>query len=182
MLNIAANKKKITIAALIAIWAALIAYNTRYFRSDVDDSAMIATDNDGAAGVAQGISALAFDRQPPPYPGVHRDLFSPVSYVKDVKGQPGKIEAPTAQAPDMDEAPPEAHTPTELELLASRLRLVGLLEKKEGKVVFAYRGTELLLLKKNDILDGVFEITELEDNHIVIRQRSGTETIKITLK
>ncbi|MEK6758537.1 MAG: hypothetical protein AABY51_02075 [Deltaproteobacteria bacterium] len=180
MIEITGSKKKLVIVAFVVIWVALIFYNLPYFsgakRVRLDEKSFQAP-----LANANTLRSASFEVQTREYPGVIKNLFSPntgnsfgstISRAS-VKAQPNSVIEATRPEPQV--------IPSDLKLFTGRLRIAGMLKKHQDKIVFAYRGNDVIFMRKGDLLEGKFVVSEISDESIVITSLADNETSKLII-
>lgn len=180
MIDITGSKKKLVIAAFVVIWAALIAYNLPYFSG----AKQVRLDEKGfqvPLAKADTLRSASIEVQTREYPGVIKNLFRPntgnsfASTISrsTVKAQPiSLIEATRSESPVI---------PSDLKLFTGKLRIAGMLKKHKDKIVFAYRGNDVIFMRKGDLLEGKFVVSEISDEFIVITSLADNESSRLII-
>lgn len=175
-MDMALGDKKKIIVVLAAVWAVIIAYNVYNFgfsggRGGASAPAV------SAGGVRRAATAPHIrhelpGRTPKKYPGVARDIFSPVR--AEVKKPVVKVSPPSPPPP-----PPAAPTP--LEDFVSGVRFMGFLEKGAARTVFINRGSDVFMVKAGDLLYGRFRVSAISDAELtfVDEPDGGSAVVKL---
>lgn len=180
MIAITGSKKKFSIAAFVVIWAALIAYNLPYFsgekQSHLDEKGF-----EAPLAETDTLRTASIKAQTREYPGVIKNLFRPDNgnsfgatiSKPSVKAQPiPVVEASRSETPA---------TPSELRLFTGKLRVAGMLKKNQDKIVFAYKGGDVIFMRKGDLLEGRFVVSEISEESVLITSLADNETSKLII-
>lgn len=180
MIDITGSKKKWGIAAFVVIWAALIAYNLPYF-SGAKQVRLGEKGFQAPLSKTNTLRSASIEVQTRKYPGVIKNLFRPNTGSSfgstisrsSVKAQPiPVVEASRSESPVI---------PSDLKIFTGKLRIAGMLKKNHDKIVFAYRGTDVIFMRKGDLLEGRFVVSEISDEFILITSLADNETSKLTI-
>lgn len=94
------------------------------------------------------------------YPGVKRDVFSPIE-----KPKPVRIKKP----PVTIVKPPVVIPPPAVEVFTTTLSFMGFMEQEKEKTIYiATEDNEVLIIKKGDTMGERFEVDELTDSVLVL--------------
>jgi hypothetical protein len=106
------------------------------------------------------------DAEPVSFKGYRRNIFKPV-FVDEVK-----IVRPPAVA---IKPPPKAPVPVAAPVITrpepaplARFTFLGFLKKGSVRTIFLAKGTEILLVKKGDVIVGRYEATEISDQALTL--------------
>ncbi len=180
MIDITGTKKKLVIVAFLVIWAALIAYNLPYFSG----AKQVRLDEKGfqtPLAKANALRLASVKAQTGEYPGVIKNLFRPDTgnsfgstiSRSSVKTQPiSVVEATLSESPVI---------PSDLKLFTGKLRIAGMLKKHQDKIVFAYKGNDVIFIRKGDLLEGKFVVSEISDEFILITSLADNESSKLII-
>lgn len=137
-----------------------------------------------AAQAETGVRLDLLVRDPAPYPGFQRDLFSPLYAVTVAPPAPPP---PPPPPPPVLPPPPPPIAPTAGLASATaelaRFTFLGYLQKEGERTIFLTAADEIFLVKNGDSFgrSKQFQITELTADRLVIRQGEAPQPIVISL-
>lgn len=128
------------------------------------------------------------ERQPQPYPGVRRDLFSAVSAVSHIEEVIEVLpeEPPEEIIPVVAVAPPPPPPPSPQEIAQqelARYKFLGFFKKGEKQTIFLSTAGEVILVRKGDYLgrDRKYYVINITDTTLELRKDgAGDFLIKLT--
>lgn len=168
-----AGKKHLLIIFAV-IWAGIIAYNYSNFTAPRQVKTSDA--NKAAAKGGHGsfrpeslrIMTELLKKPAYAYKGVKRDIFSPL-----------KMPSPVKEGPNAPQDPPP---PSQLQALASQIKFVGFLEKSENRTVFLSRGSDIIMVKKGDLIDGRFRVAEITNAIMTVKDETTGENVTLEME
>ncbi len=117
------------------------------------------------------------------YRGYKRDIFN---YYRRPKPKPKPAPKPVAKVePEpLPEPPPEPVITPRVRKQLARFTFLGFLEKDEELTIFLSKQDELFLVKKADFFgdENQFEVVDINDEKLTIRQAGASGLIEIVLK
>lgn len=167
--------KKVLLIALFTILTAVAAYAPSFLGGHSSGT--------GAAGVSdrEKTPRLMLDlleKERPEYKGVKRDIFSFPRPKASVVARP-PAPPPVEAAPDLPPPPPP---PTELQTFASQASYIGVLSKQAGRTVFINSGSEVLTVRKGDVIGARFTVEDITDSMLVLKDGSTGEEASIPIQ
>lgn len=170
------SRKKLLIILSI-IWAGLIAYRLMPAERPAPKASRVG---------ARELPELRFDlleTKRPEYGGIKKDIFSPFKKpeAKPVAPKPTPVAAVPVVAPPPPPQPPPP-LPSPLQVFSTQVSFVGFVEKGASRKVFLSRGPDVFVVKKGDLIEGRFGITEINDSFIQFDDPVSGETVSINLE
>jgi hypothetical protein len=146
--------------SLLIVWAIIIVYNISAYRRAPREAELRGKEERAALPEVSRKRHL-------PYPGVKRDIFSPLASPLPARPLPAPVITPIAPV-------------TPLASFVMGVRFMGFLEKEEGKTVFLRRGDDVYFVTQGDILEGRFLVAEITEERLKLRD--GEEEAVVPLK
>jgi hypothetical protein len=175
------SKDKKILILLLVIWAGLLAYYSGIFEgTTVKPGVKRAGPGTTAQVQLEGLPELRLDlldRPKPDYKGIKKNIFRPLK-VYIPKPPPKPVEKPPTEPPPVVAPPP----PSPLRVFTSRVKFVGFLEKGKDKTVFLNRGEEVFIVKRGDIIDNRFRVSEVTDTVLRFNDEVSGETSILNLE
>ncbi len=180
MLDITGTKKKFVILAFAVIWAVLIAYNLQNLIGP-EQPRPAEKGTQAPLSKAAGLRSTSVNVQAKGYPGVIKDLFRPnaENYLRPVRSETPTKTQPL-QATETLQAESQTR-PSDLKVFTGKLRIAGMLKRNQDKIVFAYKENDVIFMRKGDLLEGKFIVSEVSDEFILITSLADNESSKIAI-
>ena len=184
------NKRKI-LAVLLAALAVSVVYRiTHPFKQERVDTLTFAGKAESTSGsISAGYQGnptdimLNFIDAPPPHSGkVVKNIFSAGSSAHGTKSKadPGvKKTDKAAVAADEKNSGIGSQAKTGSEF--SGIKVFGMYENEQDKVVFLERGKEILALREGDIIDGEFKVQTISGKMVTITSKHSDEPLFIDM-
>lgn len=164
-------KKIIIIVAIFLLY--IFAYNTDIF--GIRGTAVTKNDRSNGKEPVPILNPESLAKPIYEYPGVKRDVFSPVA--KPVKKRPKRPKV--IVKPKVEEPPP----PKAVEVFSSTLSFMGFKEQETERTVYlSDADDEVFIIRKGDTMTDKFEVIELTDETLTLIDRETGERSSIDLK
>lgn len=163
------DKKKI-LMLLAAVWAGQIAYRLMPNSKTAPKATIL---SEGRELHKLRLDLLKVKR--PEYKDIKKDIFSPL---KKTESKPPVPKPVFIDAVQVALTPP----PTPIQVFSTQMSFVGFIEKGSGRKVFLSKGPDIFILKRGDIIEGMFSLTEINDGTIQFTDVSSGEKLLIGLE
>ena len=167
------GRKNAILIGLALVWAFIVVYNTGLFRKVEGPVKRIPAREAERREGAPKVRLDLLNKRPPAYKGIKKDIFSPLS-------SPPAEPLPLKVAP----LPPQAELPTPptpLESFMKEVKFLGFLEKGETKTLFLGKGSDVLLVKRGDLIDKRFLISKITSARLTVKDVVKEEEATIEL-